>query len=145
MGKARGLNTGRKLRVHRRTQRWADKDYKKSHFGASLKANVFGGTSHVKGVVTERVAVEAKQPNSAIRKCVRVQLIKNNKKILAFVPRDGCLNFIEENDQVLVAGLGRSGKAVGDLPGVRFKIVKVRECVVPVVVPSLCVCVPAPP
>ena len=27
--------------------------------------------------------VEAKQPNSAIRKCVRVQLIKNGKKITA--------------------------------------------------------------
>lgn len=39
--------------------------------------------------------VEAKQPNSAIRKCVRVQLIKNGKKITAFVPNDGCLNFIE--------------------------------------------------
>jgi hypothetical protein len=33
--------------------------------------------------------VEAKQPNSAIRKCVRVQLIKNGKKITAFVPNDG--------------------------------------------------------
>ena len=62
--------------------------------------------------------VEAKQPNSAIRKCVRVQLIKNGKKITAFVPRDGCLNFIEENDEVLVAGFGRKGHAVGDIPGV---------------------------
>ena len=44
--------------------------------------------------------VEAKQPNSAIRKCVRVQLIKNGKKITAFVPNDGCLNYIEENDEV---------------------------------------------
>lgn len=61
--------------------------------------------------------VEAKQPNSAIRKCVRVQLIKNGKKITAFVPRDGCLNFIEENDEVLVAGFGRKGHAVGDIPG----------------------------
>lgn len=42
--------------------------------------------------------VEAKQPNSAIRKCVRVQLIKNGKKITAFVPNDGCLNFIEVSD-----------------------------------------------
>ena len=41
--------------------------------------------------------IEAKQPNSAIRKCVRAQLIKNGKKIAAFVPRDGCLNFIDEN------------------------------------------------
>ena len=41
--------------------------------------------------------IEAKQPNSAIRKCCRVQLIKNGKKIAAFIPNDGCLNFIEEN------------------------------------------------
>jgi len=44
-----------------------------------------------------RRGIEAKQPNSAIRKSVRVQLIKNGKKITAFVPRDGCLNFLEEN------------------------------------------------
>lgn len=91
--------------------------------------------------------VEAKQPNSAIRKCVRVQLIKNGKKITAFVPRDGCLNYIEvnlviwiyfifiiniillcqENDEVLIAGFGRKGHAVGDIPGVRFKVVKVAN------------------
>lgn len=71
--------------------------------------------------------VEAKQPNSAIRKCVRVQLIKNGKKITAFVPNDGCLNYIEENDEVLISGFGRSGHAVGDIPGVRFKVVKVAN------------------
>merc|ERR1712062_844646 len=82
---------------------------------------------HAKGIVLEKVGVEAKHPNSAIRKCVRVQLIKNGKKITAFVPNDGCLNYIEENDEVLVAGFGRSGHAVGDIPGVRFKIVKVAN------------------
>merc|ERR1711865_1085093 len=87
--------------------------------------NPFGGSSHAKGIVLEKVGIEAKQPNSAIRKSVRVQLIKNGKKITAFVPRDGCLNFLEENDEVLVAGFGRSGHAKGDIPGVRFKIVKV--------------------
>ena len=75
----------------------------------------------------EKVGVEAKQPNSAIRKCVRVQLIKNGKKITAFVPNDGCLNFIEENDEVLVAEFGRKGHAVGDIPGVHFKVVKVAN------------------
>ena len=45
--------------------------------------------------------IEAKQPNSAIRKCARVQLIKNGKMIAAFVPNDGCLNFIEENVSLL--------------------------------------------
>lgn len=28
---------------------------------------------------------------------MRVQLIKNGKKLAAFVPRDGCLNFTDEN------------------------------------------------
>ena len=46
-----------------------------------------------------------------------MQLIKNGKKITAFVPNDGCLNFIEENDEVLIAGFGRKGHAVGDIPG----------------------------
>jgi ribosomal protein uS12 len=66
-----------------------------------------------------QVGVEAKQPNSAIRKCVRVQLIKNGKKVTAFVPNDGCLNFVDENDEVLISGFGRRGKAKGDIPGVR--------------------------
>jgi small subunit ribosomal protein S23e len=103
------------------------------------------GSSHAKGIVLEKVGVEAKQPNSAIRKCVRVQLIKNGKKVTAFgttsphtilthiidtnipptVPNDGCLNFVDENDEVLLAGFGRKGKAKGDIPGVRFKVVKV--------------------
>lgn len=47
--------------------------------------------------VLEKIGIEAKQANSAIRKCARVQLIKNGKKIAAFVPNDGCLNYIEEN------------------------------------------------
>merc|ERR1712215_287651 len=127
MGKPRGLKTARKIRTHRRVQRWAVKDYKKAHSGTALKANPFGGASHVKGIVLEKIGVETKQPNSAIRKCVRVQLIKNGKKITAFVPKDGCLNYIEENDEVLVSGFGRKGKAVGDMPGVRFKIVKVAN------------------
>jgi len=78
-----------------------------------------------KGIVVEKVGVESKQPNSAVRKAVRVQLIKNGKKIAAFVPNDGCLNFIDENDEVLIAGFGRSGHSKGDIPGIRFKVVKV--------------------
>ncbi|KAK8512336.1 hypothetical protein V6N12_032057 [Hibiscus sabdariffa] len=124
MGKTRGMGAGRKLRTHRRRQRWADKAYKKSNLGNEWK-KPFAGSSHAKGIVLEKIGIEAKQPNSAIRKCARVQLIKNGKKIAAFVPNDGCLNYIEENDEVLIAGFGRKGHAVGDIPGVRFKVVKV--------------------
>ncbi|KAI3748388.1 hypothetical protein L6452_11422 [Arctium lappa] len=124
MGKTHGMGAGRKLKSHRRRQRWADKAYKKSHLGNEWK-KPFAGSSHAKGIVLEKIGIEAKQPNSAIRKCARVQLIKNGKKIAAFVPNDGCLNYIEENDEVLIAGFGRKGHAVGDIPGVRFKVVKV--------------------
>ena len=125
-GKPHGLRTGRKLRTERLKNQWADKGYKRSHLGKEW-AKPFAGCSHAKGIVLEKIGIESKQPNSAVRKCVRVQLIKNGKKIAAFVPNDGCLNFIDENDEVLVAGFGRSGHAKGDIPGVRFKIVKVRQ------------------
>ena len=125
MGKPNGIRTGRKLRIHRKNQRWHDLGYCKAHSLTAMKANPMGGSTMAKGIVLEKIGIEAKQPNSAIRKCVRVQLIKNGKKIAAFVPRDGCLNFVDENDEVLIAGFGRAGHAVGDIPGVRFKVVKV--------------------
>ena len=57
---------------------------------------------------------------------MRVLLKKNGKKIGAFVPMDGCFNFINENDEVLVSGFGRRGHAVGDIPGIRFKVIAVK-------------------
>eukprot|EP01117_Protostelium_nocturnum_P013610 TRINITY_DN5097_c0_g1_i1.p1 TRINITY_DN5097_c0_g1~~TRINITY_DN5097_c0_g1_i1.p1 ORF type:complete len:109 (+),score=3.62 TRINITY_DN5097_c0_g1_i1:33-359(+) len=62
-GKPRGLRAARKLRLHRKDQRWADKQYKKAHFGTALKANPFGGASHAKGIVLEKIGIEAKQPS----------------------------------------------------------------------------------
>ena len=125
MAKTRGLLAGRKLANKRRIQRWNDKDYNKRLLGSRYK-NPFMGASHAKGLVVEKMGVEAKQPNSAIRKCVRVLLKKNGKKIACFVPKDGCLNYLNENDEVLVAGFGRKGHAVGDIPGVRFKVIAVK-------------------
>lgn len=86
-GQPRGLNAARKLRTTRREQRWADDGFKKRALGTAFKSSPFGGSSHAKGIVLEKVGVEAKQPNSAIRKCVRVQLIKNGKKVTAFGTR----------------------------------------------------------
>jgi len=56
-GKPHGLRTARKLRNHRRDQKWHDKDYKKSHLGTRWKSNPFGGASHAKGIVLEKVYV----------------------------------------------------------------------------------------
>lgn len=122
---ARGIKAARTLKDRRRTQLWADKDYKKKALGTVYKCDPFIGAPMAKGIVTLRFGIEAKQPNSAIRKCVRVQLIRSGKVITAFVPRDGTLHYIEQNDEVLVVGAGRAGHAVGDIPGVRFKISKV--------------------
>lgn len=124
MGKTQGMGAGRKLRTLRGEERWANKYYAK-RMGKSIWKSPLQGTSQAKGIVLEKVGIEAKQPNSAIRKGVRVQLIKNGKKVAAFVPQDGCLNFVDENDEVLISGFGRSGHALGDIPGVRFKVVKV--------------------
>jgi len=99
-GKPHGINAARKLRQTRRDTKWADKGWKKVALGTVFRSSPFGGSSHAKGIVLEKVGVESKQPNSAIRKCIRVQLVKNGKKVTAFVPNDGCLNFIDENVSV---------------------------------------------
>ena len=61
----------------------ADAHYNKRMLGNFYKSSPTGGSSQAKGIVLEKVGVEAKQPNSAIRKCVRVQLIKNGKRVAA--------------------------------------------------------------
>ena len=55
MGKPSGIRTARKHVKNRRKQVWADKDYKKAHLGTRWKANPFGGASHAKGIVLEKV------------------------------------------------------------------------------------------
>ena len=57
MGKPSGLRTARKHVKNRRNQVWADLDYKKAHLGTRWKANPFGGASHAKGIVLEKVSV----------------------------------------------------------------------------------------
>ena len=57
MGKPSGLRTARKHVKNRRNQVWADLDYKKAHLGTRWKANPFGGASHAKGIVLEKVSI----------------------------------------------------------------------------------------
>ena len=95
--------------------------------GLDVKADPLEGAPMARGIVLEKVGVESKQPNSAIRKCVRVQLIKNGKVITAFLPGDGALNVVDEHDEVIVEGIGGSrGRSMGDIPGVRWKVIKVN-------------------
>jgi len=80
-----------------------------------------------RGIVLEKVGVESKQPNSAIRKCVRTQLIRNGRLVTAFLPGDGALNYIDEHDEVMICGIGGSrGRSMGDIPGVRYKVIGIN-------------------
>ena len=74
-----------------------------------------------------KVEIEAKQPCSGKRRAARVQLIKNSRQISAFMPRDGASKLIEEHDEVIVESIGgKMGRAMGDLPGVRWRVIKVN-------------------
>jgi len=124
----RGLNTARKLSLDRQRHRWSDRYYKRRTLHLKEKSDPLEGSAQAKGVVLEKVGIEAKQPNSAIRKCVKIQLIKNGRQITAFAVGDGAINFIDEHDEVLVEGIGgRMGRSYGDIPGVRYKVIKVNN------------------
>ncbi len=83
--------------------------------------------NQAKGIVLEKTEREAKQPNSALRKCAVVQLSKNGKSITAFLPGNNASKFVNEHDEVMVEGIGGiKGKSKGDIPGVRWKIIQVN-------------------
>ncbi|MEW6295391.1 MAG: 30S ribosomal protein S12 [Candidatus Diapherotrites archaeon] len=90
--------------------------------------SIMEGSPQARGIVLEKRGVEARQPNSGIRKCVRVQLIKNGKQVTALAPYDGAIKYIDEHDEVIIEGLGgRKHGAKGDLWGVKFKVIKVNN------------------
>lgn len=53
-------------------------------------------------IVLNKRNVEAKQPNSGLRKCIKIQTKKDGKILYAFCPGDGAIEFIEEHDEVLI-------------------------------------------
>jgi len=119
----RGLFAARKLRQKRKKFRWSDVKFRRRMLRLKEKVDPLEGAPMAKAIVLEKVGVESKQPNSALRKCVRVQLIKNGKIVTAFLPGDGALNVVDEHDEVMIEGIGGSqGRAMGDIPGVRYRV-----------------------
>ncbi|XP_033148563.1 40S ribosomal protein S23-like [Brassica rapa] len=98
--------------IVKKAQRVLDGQRYKDGFRQEMKGRSFLlGPSHAKGIVHQKTVricngIEVKQPNSVIRKCARVQLIKNGKKDEFFISE---------------------GHVVGDIPGVRYKVVKVSD------------------
>jgi len=120
--KSRGLGAAKKLKSRRKTYKLPNKRKLKK------KVDPLAGSSQAKAIVLEKIQVEAKQPNSAMRKCARVQLVKNAKQVTAFMPGDGAQKLINEHDEVIVECIGgKMGRAKGDIPGVRWRVIKVND------------------
>jgi small subunit ribosomal protein S12 len=124
MGKSpKGMFAARQLQAKRKKLRWSNINYERRILRLDVKSDPLEGAPMARGIVLEKVGRESKQPNSAIRKCVRTQLIKNGKVITAFLPGDGALNSVDEHDEVVVEGIGGSrGGAMGDIPGIKWKV-----------------------
>lgn len=125
---ARGEFAGRTLERSRKKKRWQKKWWKRKRLGLKQKFDPLEGAPQAKGIVIKKEGKEQKQPHSGIIKCVRVQLIKNGKKVSAHVPRDKAIQQIDEHDEVTIEGLGGSQRGqMGSIPGVRYKVVAVNE------------------
>ncbi len=123
-----GLKSAKKLMKNRRKFRWKDKKYIAKTLNLYAKADPLGGANQAKGIVLQKVQKEAKQPNSAMRKCCKVQLTKNGKSVTAFIPGNLAQRFIDEHDEVMIQRIGgKQGRSKGDIPGVRFEVIQVND------------------
>ena len=122
-----GINGAKKIIKSHKDKLKSDKRHKIRVYNLKKKSDPLKGAPQGKGIVLEKVGIEAKQPNSAIRKCVRVQLIKNGRQVTAFAVGTGAINYIDEHDEVEIEGIGgRLGRSYGDLSGVRYRVIKVN-------------------
>lgn len=123
-----GLKSALKKKKDRKKFRWKDRKYKVKTLGLYAKSDPLGGANQAKGIVLSKFQKEAAQPNSAMRKCCRVQLTKNGKTVGAFIPGNLAQRFIEEHDEVIIERIGgKQGRSKGDIRGIRFQVIKVND------------------
>ncbi len=123
-----GLMNARKMMKKQRKFKWSQRAYKTRMLGLREKADPLEGASQARGIVISKFQKEARQPNSAMRKCCKVQLIKNGIQVGAFMPRNQAQKFVDEHDEVIIERIGgRMGRSKGDIPGIRFQVIKVNE------------------
>ncbi len=126
--RARGLNAGSSLVKNRKKYRWSQHAFVVRMLNMRARSDPLEGAWQARGIVLEKVQFEAKQPNSAMRKCVKVQLVKNGRQVTAFCPGDGASKLIDEHDEVVIECIGgRMGRSKGDIPGVRWKVIQVND------------------
>jgi small subunit ribosomal protein S12 len=123
-----GIMSAKKMMKKRKKFLWKKQKYKTRILNLFEKSDPLQGKSQAKGIVLSKVQKEAKQPNSAMRKCCKVQLTKNSRSVIAFIPGNLAQKFIDEHDEVIIERIGgRKGRTKGDIPGVRFQVIKVND------------------
>jgi len=123
-----GLKSALKNKKDRRKFQWKDRQFKVRTLNLYAKSDPLGGANQAKGIVLSKFQKEAKQPNSAMRKCCKVQLTKNGKQVSVFIPGNLAQKFIDEHDEVMIERIGgKQGRSKGDIPGIRYKIIKVND------------------
>lgn len=124
--KTRGLFAGKQLQERREKFKYSRKGSREQSYGIWKKFDPLQGSPAGKGIVVKKKTVEKKQPHSGLIKCVSVQLIKNGKVVTAFVPGDGAIKYVDEHNEVVIERIGAPQRgAKGDIPGVKFKVIKV--------------------
>jgi len=124
--KTRGLFAGKQLKERREKFKYSKKGSREQAYSLWKKYDPLSGAPAGKGIVIKKKIVEKKQPHSGLIKCVSVQLIKNGKIVTAFVPGDGAIKYIDEHNEVMIERIGAPMRgAKGDIPGVKFKVIKV--------------------
>jgi small subunit ribosomal protein S12 len=123
-----GLKAANKKQKDRKKFRWKSRKYKVHTLGLYAKSDPLEGANQAKGIVLSKFQKEAKQPNSAMRKCCKVQLTKNGRTVGAFIPGNLAQKFIDEHDEVMIERIGgKQGRTKGDIPGIRYKVIKVND------------------
>ncbi|HKL23527.1 MAG TPA: 30S ribosomal protein S12 [Candidatus Nanoarchaeia archaeon] len=123
-----GIKNAFKKIKDRKKFRWKDRKFKVQKLDLYAKSDPLKGANQAKGIVISKFQKEAKQPNSAMRKCCKVQLTKNNRQVSAFIPGNLAQKFIDEHDEVMIERIGgKQGRSKGDIPGVRYKVIKVND------------------
>lgn len=126
--KPRGLNAAKKLRQRRHNFLFAKKDIAKYKTRSFLKTDPLEGSPAARGLVLQKMEIEVKQPHSGLRKVVKVQIIKNGRTVTAYAGYGpGCIKKIDEHNEVIIEKMGApQGRAFGDMPGVKFRVIKVN-------------------
>ncbi|MBR9678580.1 MAG: 30S ribosomal protein S12 [Nanoarchaeota archaeon] len=125
---ARGLFAGRKLVKNHNKFRFSKKGERFRRFKLWKKYDPLEGSPQARGIVLKKVMRERKQPHSGMIKCVLVQLIKNGKTVTAFVPGNLAIKHIDEHNEVMLERIGGPMKGSrGDIPGIKFKVIKVNN------------------